>query len=202
MPVEYTKVTGENQIVGLWSLESLEKAKKGLSATARKGYELSHSEACRQLIKEMTGWENTEIVKDMNGKPSIKNSKSHISFSHSGNYAAAIYNNEHSVGIDIQQAKSKILRLSNKFCNQEELDFITPKDKLSMLHIIWGAKEAMFKQYGLGAVLFKEHILVHPFTLKEAGEIMVTFRKNEPLTYKFHYECNEDYFLVYSASYL
>jgi len=153
------------------------------------------------LIKAITGIENLVINKDTYGKPFIKNNKSFISFSHSGDYAAAIVNKESSVGIDIQLRKDKIVRLAQKFCSEDELEYINAANQIDYLHIIWGAKEAMFKQYGKGEVLFKEHIFVHPFQIEKSGSITVSFNK-QPLTQtvNFDYQCNDDYYLVYTAN--
>lgn len=201
MPVEFTKITGPSQLIGLWRIEDQNNLTSRGNVAFQRSYEVSHTEACRELIKAITGIENLVIDKDKYGKPFIQNNKSFISFSHSGNYAAAILNKEASVGIDIQLKKDKIVRLANKFCSEQELQYINQVDQIDYLHIIWGAKEAMFKQYGKGEVLFKEHIFVHPFNLKESGSITVTFKKHALVqTVNFDYQCNEDYYLVYTAS--
>ncbi len=202
MPVAFTKVIGEHQIIGLWLVETQKIIRRVGNSAALVGYEASHSEACRSLLKAMTGIDNLTILKDEFGKPFIQNSKDFISFSHSGSYAAAVINQQQSVGIDIQQKKDKILSLAAKFCSYEELNYINQVDTIPMLHIIWCAKEAMFKQYGKGAVLFKEHIFVHPFELATKGELTVTFKKDNEETFRFAYECHEEYYLVYSACYL
>ena len=141
MPVEYTKITGENQIVGLWRLEDEEKevSEEVLfsSQAALQGYRKSHSEACRELIKVITGWDKVKIVKDKFGKPHIENSKSHISFSHSGEYAAAIYNIADPVGIDVQEIKKKIVKIALKFTSDKEYEYITPQHQIEMLHLVY-----------------------------------------------------------------
>lgn len=207
MPVEYTKITGENQIIGLWRLEDEEKEVSEeilfSSQAALQGYRKSHSEACRELIKVITGWEKVKIVKDQFGKPHIENSKSHISFSHSGEYAAAIYNIADPVGIDVQEIKAKIVKIAPKFTSDKEYAYITPQHQTEMLHVIWGAKEAMFKKYGKGGVLFKEHIFVHPFNCADKGYITVSFLKeNQEETCTFKYQFHDNYCLVYSTCHL
>ena len=204
MPVEFTKVTGESQIIGLWMLEEKEILPKGQivssAQAASRGYVKNHSEACRKLLKVMTGWDKVELDKDQVGKPFLKNCKAFISFSHSGNYAAAIFNNQESVGIDIQEIKDKILGIADKFISAREWDYITLENQIKMLHVIWGAKEAMFKKYGKGEVLFKEHIYVHPFELQEKDTITVSFLKKgaeDVATFKYNFYNN--YCLVYSS---
>ena len=58
-------------------------------------------------------------------------------------------------GLDIEQRNAKIGRIARKFVNAEEEAFCSATD-LDRLHIIWGAKEAMFKWYGLGGVDFRK----------------------------------------------
>ena len=207
MPVEYTKITGENQIIGLWRLEDEKEfvSKEILSSSqaVQKGYKKSHSEACRELIKTITGWESVTVLKDEFGKPYLKDSKSEISFSHSGSYAAAIYNTADPVGIDIQEIKDKIIQIGPKFASEKEFEYITNEHQIKMLHVIWGAKESMFKKYGKGEVLFKEHIFVHPFRLNEKGDVTVSFTKeNNDEIYTFKYQFYKNYCLVYSTSHL
>ncbi len=207
MPVEYTKITGENQIIGVWRIESgsgsTETASQSAVSTSRRGYDRSHSEACRNLMKAMTGWEQVTVLKDKFGKPYLENSHSYISFSHSGHFAAAIYNNDEPVGIDIQELKPKIINIAPKFCSDREMAYLDNEHRVEMLHVIWGVKEAVFKKYGKGEVLFKEHIFVHPFIPGEQGKITVTFSKPEqPETCTFKYQFYEGYCLVYSACHL
>ena len=207
MPVEYTKITGENQIIGLWRLEEEEKEVSttilSSSQAAIKGYRKTHTEACRELIKAITGYDKIKIIKDKFGKPHIKDSSSHISFSHSGDYAAAIYNNVDPVGIDVQEMKGKIVTIAPKFTSEREYEYISSEHQIRMLHVIWGAKEAMFKKYGKGGVLFKEHIYVHPFTCMDKGYITVSFLKeNQEETSTFKYQFYENYCLVYSTCHL
>jgi len=90
-----------------------------------------------------------------------------------------------------------------KFTSDKEYEYITPQHQIEMLHVIWGAKEAMFKKYGKGGVLFKEHIFVHPFTCEEKGHITVSFLKeNQEETCTFKYQFHDNYCLVYSTCHL
>lgn len=209
MGVEFTKVIGEGQLLGLWRIENEEDVintpyPSSAQALAQdRNYKKEHSKACRDLLKSMTGWEDLDILKDENGKPFLKNNKSYISFSHSGEYAAAMLNTTESIGIDIQEVKEKIITVAPKFISEKEYDYVIPSKKIEMIHVIWGAKEAMFKKHGIGEVLFKEHIFVHPFNLKNKGHITVSFmKKGYEDTCTFKYDFIKNYCLVYSACHL
>ncbi|WP_235299077.1 4'-phosphopantetheinyl transferase family protein [Portibacter marinus] len=103
------------------------------------------------------------ILKDQHGKPYIHDSKHHISFSHSHGMSAAIASKS-LVGIDIQFIVSKIDRIAPKFMNEREwsdLDNISEDKHIEVMHIIWGAKESLFKAYGKKSVDFKKHMDIH-----------------------------------------
>lgn len=116
----------------------------------------------RYLLHIMTGAKSrTLCAKDEHGKPTLINSEYHISLSHSVERTAVIAS-KRSVGIDIQKVVSKIGRIARKFCNEVELENI-PNDAESELlyyHIIWGAKECIYKSYGKRKVDFRGHMLI------------------------------------------
>lgn len=116
----------------------------------------------RYLLHIMTGAKSrTSCVKDEYGKPMLVNSNYHISLSHSADRTAVIAS-KLPVGIDIQKIVSKIGRISRKFCNSEELR-AEPSDtdeQLLFYHIIWGAKECIYKSYGKRKVDFRKHMII------------------------------------------
>lgn len=196
-------------MLGLWRLESEESAdmtpfpSSSQALTKQKNYKKEHTIACRELLKTMTGWDEIEIAKDPYGKPFIKNNRAFISLSHSGEYAAAMLNIDESIGIDIQEVRPKIVHIASKFVSQKEANYMNAERRVDALHVIWGAKEAMFKKHGLGEVLFKEHIYVHPFICQDEGYVTVSFlKKGYEDTCTFKYEIFQNYCLVYSACHL
>jgi len=115
----------------------------------------------RHLIHRMSKrLDRAVILKDQHGKPFIDDSDHHISFSHSHGMSAAIASKV-LVGIDIQFIVSKIDRIAPKFMNDKEWDrlsYIENKKHIEVMHIIWGAKESLFKAYGKKSVDFKCHM--------------------------------------------
>ena len=96
-------------------------------------------------------------------KPFLEDEQYHFSISHCGNFAAAIASTDERVGIDIELVTSRILRIAPKFLNEREVQFLKEWQPLSNLYnelvtVIWSAKEAIFKWYGLGGVDFKNHL--------------------------------------------
>lgn len=105
-----------------------------------------------------------DLKKDNYGKPYLNNTNQYISISHSHSYASIVIS-KNVVGIDIQKIHPNIEKISHKFINPEEFAFIENEDKLIHMHVLWGAKESMYKGYGKKELRFKEHMSVSPYTL-------------------------------------
>ena len=156
--------------------------------------------ASRLLIKQLAQAQQIkqlEILKDAFGKPHLTGASASISLSHSFPYAAAIINCQKEVGIDIEHAREKLLRVRHKFLNEEELSFAG--DHLQKLCIYWTAKEAIYKMYGRRGLIFQENILVKPFDLKERGSIEALLTtKDVKQWYTLHYRCFSDLHICFS----
>lgn len=100
------------------------------------------------------------ISYSFSGKPYIDSGKKHISFSHSGRYAALIISHT-TCGIDIEKESSKIEKISPKFLNEAEFKFLHLPGALAW---IWCIKEAVFKYFG-ERVFFKDDIIIDEFDL-------------------------------------
>jgi phosphopantetheinyl transferase len=137
----------------------------------------SHYLACRVLAKSF--YPELIISKDEKGKPHFNNSTVHFSWSHSGNYAAAIFNTEESTGIDIETVQPRILKIEDKFCNATDKQHIHRTRHVESLLLIWGAKESMFKHYGKKEVDFKKHMSISAFDIAEEGRFTAKFHKDD-----------------------
>lgn len=157
----------------------------------------------RNLLHIMTGARSrTLCVKDEHGKPTLINSEYHISLSHSVHRTAVIAS-KYAVGIDIQKVVSKIGRISRKFCNESELDNIPKGERSELLyyHIIWGAKECIYKSYGKRKVDFRGHMTISELDDNLAsgtarGKIDI---ENFNAEYYIEYHLMDDYMIVTSV---
>ena len=77
------------------------------------------------------------------GQPVLVDSQEHISISHSDGWFAVYIAND-PVGVDIQVPRARIGQGKHYFLNEKERHL----DDLELLHLIWGAKEALYKKYG------------------------------------------------------
>ncbi|MFZ1805880.1 MAG: 4'-phosphopantetheinyl transferase superfamily protein [Cyclobacteriaceae bacterium] len=139
------------------------------------------------------------IEKDQFGKPFLKNLDHHISLSHSYPYVAAQIHPSHSVGIDIEQPKEKLLRVAPRILNLEELE--NAGSDLTKHCIYWSAKEALYKIYGKRGLLFTNNLNIQPFDLEEAGHLKGRIdAEGNSVFAELQYIVQEDYVLVYSKT--
>jgi phosphopantetheinyl transferase len=102
--------------------------------------DLEKQEIIRML--NILGYAITDLHYKESGQPMLKNdSTEYISISHSQGWFA-IYLAEQPVGIDVEVERKKIGNGKDWFLNQFELENFYSNDEL---HIIWCAKEALYK---------------------------------------------------------
>lgn len=123
--------------------------------------------ACRRALAHLLHHEKVLIQYDENGQPHIENG--HISFSHSDHYAAVVYSPDRRVGIDIEDIGTRILALHKYFLTAEEEALHDISDTLT-LHKLWGAKEAIYKLLGGGALDFHNDIIINDKNI-QSGQI-------------------------------
>src|SRR5690606_26993771 len=78
--------------------------------------------AVRSALSSLFPDENFECLKDEHGKPYLLGYDGHVSLSHSNDYAVAMSNPSHPVGVDIEIIQPKIRRIVNKFLNECEIE--------------------------------------------------------------------------------
>ena len=137
-------------------------------------------------------------------KPFLPDEQYHFSISHCGDYAAAIVSSTERVGIDIEMITPRVDKIKHKFLHADELAFVNnqPVDQqISLLTLLWSAKEAMFKWWGSGDVDFSEVLRIHSFPNSSNGAMDALFQKDgysKPL--QLHYRLNDITSLVWVSS--
>lgn len=136
---------------------------------------MQHYLASRLLVR--TFYPDAPVVKDDFGKPFLENREIQFSWSHSGEFASAVFSTTSSTGIDIEKVSTRVMRIEDKFCNQADKHCIVRTRHAESLLIIWAAKESMYKWYGLKEVDFKKHMTVGAFDLADEGRFEAEFHK-------------------------
>src|SRR5512138_246089 len=96
--------------------------------------------ACRKILEEL-GVPSPRVRYNPAGKPFLEDSTASVSFSHSGNYAAALFAVGFRVGIDIEVPRDRIARVADRFLHPDESVRTVEPNRLEKLYIYWCAKE-------------------------------------------------------------
>lgn len=117
--------------------------------------------ASRELLFRIAGSATRlECLYDDFGKPYLLNSTKHISVSHSDLWCSAMISDQ-PCGVDIQGYSPTVERIAERFLTEYDLDKIRQHPRrIPFLHILWGAKESMYKAYGRKKLGFREHIFI------------------------------------------
>ena len=124
----------------------------------------------RVLANAMTG-KDSRIIYGEERKPYLKGSTFNISISHSHKLTSILMSKSKRVGIDLEYISHKIINVSNKFINSQELITNDPKLKHYHLYLHWCGKEALYKICNKQDINFKENITLFPFEPKESGTL-------------------------------
>jgi 4'-phosphopantetheinyl transferase len=151
----------------------------------------------RKLL-QTAGYTDFNLYYDELGKPHLKDDK-YISITHSHNFSAIIVSDE-TVGIDIELQRDKIIRIADKFVD-EEFVYLDKNDLdayVKKLTVIWGAKEAIFKIRNEKGISFKDHIKVQAFRLDDIKAKAELHFDGIVIDFELFYEEIEGFGLVYA----
>ncbi len=156
-----------------------------------------HNLAARTLANEVCpGFELLE--KDEYGKPYFESAVHNISITHAGEYAGFMLKEDSECGIDMEHITSRIKKLGPKFIREDERHF--SQLGLEGMYMVWCAKEALYKYYGLKALDFKKHIRVEEIeTIDSSGSLVGHINKGKySKSIKMQYQFIEDYLIVHT----
>ncbi|MFM2269679.1 MAG: hypothetical protein RL757_3120 [Bacteroidota bacterium] len=178
--------------IGLWQLtasETLDFFKKSPPPSIQPFFEAFLNENAEKMLEKQTQsacaeWLTLQITdfkyftkKDTFGKPFLQPIRPTrrtiplISRSHSADWVAVVaHAHGRRVGIDVQKMTAKMSRIMPRLMSEKELNFIenqkqnwTDAQLLTVFHLFWSAKEALYKAYGKRGLDFGKHIAVHNF---------------------------------------
>jgi len=191
MPIFFQHPVNANTRLGIWRIDE---AETFFRDTVPHHRDVSHPHkrvqhlAGRFLLRYLYPDFPYELIRIADTrKPYLPNEDFHFSISHCGDYAAAIVSKTARVGIDIEAPVAKIEKLEKKFSTPAEQELFKDQipSPITALTLIWSAKEAVFKWYGLGNVDFREHIHLQKLNTKEQ-KIEAFFKKIEmPLSLEY-----------------
>lgn len=161
MPLIKDISVGKNRL-GLWRIDGSEMSFENEFPEVASQLSVKHPRtqvqryASRLLLAKMLG-EMPEVSKDENGKPLLPNHPYELSISHTDGYAAILLGNG-SLGVDVQHFKPNVLKVRDRFLDENELQMAQDIEATTLL---WAAKEAIYKYNALPGLDFKDPITIH-----------------------------------------
>lgn len=205
MPIVYYHKNEDGTAVSIWKLEEeLDFFRSAMYLYEEEKAEIENLSsrkllewyASRYLLHKISGWDHRgPCLKDEHGKPYLGNNF-HISLSHSNDWIAAAAS-EPAIGIDVQIIVEKITRIAPKFASAKELEFLAGDNFILGLHILWGAKESIYKAYGKRGIDFKKHIKIKPFKVgKKVNTTAIFTLEGLEMKFNIYAEQLDNYVLV------
>ncbi len=162
--------------------------------TGQKLWHNTHFLSTRILVFKYAAL-GSPILKNEFGKPFLF--ENNISITHSNDFTAIIVSHDSRVAIDLEKIDTRILRVAHKFINEKEI-FFDNQENTTYNTLIWSAKETMYKLYSANEVIFKEELLIHPFTYTKSGKFIGDILKNPSiLNIELFYFTFENYVLTW-----
>jgi len=154
--------------------------------------------ACRALLKEILG-KHATIGYDRERKPHLVGMTTEISMSHSGEYVCVYLRESAPVGVDIQQMKPSISKGAFYFLNEAEMQWADLENNVQM-HLIWSAKESVFKYAGEASIDLKKHITINPFSGNQNGRFEVNLQKGDNQeVVQLQFDTFDDYVITWTV---
>ena len=154
--------------------------------------------ATRHLINQLIG-HPVMVENNSLGKPHILNNDTHLSISHTPEFAAAIISKNKYIGIDLELVNPKVEKIKHKFLTTQEITAINEDEKIEKLILYWSAKEALYKLHAQGGIDFKTQLVIQPFELQLSGELNADILATDLhlKNLKIQYQFFKDHVLTY-----
>jgi len=208
MPLYRKKFLKGEGTLTIWEIEETEEELLSTICMDEREEELCAIRSCKSRLQWLASRlavkslfdddRSVNLKKDVHGKPYLSKYPGHISLSHSGNMAAAVFHPQQCVGIDIERIRPKIIDIDKKFLSLDELQFIAEgKDKLETLFVCWCVKESIYKWHGRKGLSFKDSIAIQPFEYRQKGTVNASIDISGNPVLSIHYENIGEYMLAY-----
>ena len=201
MPIIFQQQLSDGAQLALWEITEPLFYFEQLIAPARP---IAHEEVKRRhlaarvaLLSLAPDFPLDQLLLNPAGKPFLEGGSQHLSFSHTTDFAAAIYAQDNSVGIDVEKVGERIFRIRHKYLSDQEQAHLQEAIKLDTLQeselaarwltLCWSAKESLYKWKGEHGVDFINDLQLIS-VLPDLSQLLfkTTFRE-EPLRVDYKY---------------
>jgi 4'-phosphopantetheinyl transferase len=118
----------------------------------------------RKLLQE-AGYSDFDLHYGQDGKPHLKDNL-FISISHSSEFSTIAISDK-PVGIDVELAKEKVLKIASRFMDISHLEGLSEEEQIRKATVVWGIKESVFKIKNEKGISFPDHIFENTFLLSD-----------------------------------
>ena len=173
MPLVYQQNINEHTQIGLWQITENEDfflEKVPLQQSIRHPHKRLQHLAGRYLLKILVPEIPLESIQIADTKkPFIPDEPYHFSISHAGDFAAVIISSSQRVGVDIEAAQQKIMRIKDKYLTEQEIAVLMEVNSYPelLLTMAWSIKESLFKWNAKPGIDFKKHLCIRQLELKD-----------------------------------
>lgn len=136
-------------------------------------------DACLDFLTKRIWGRSAQIVRDGFGKPFLRESNAFISLSHTKEQLALIISKSYSPGIDIEDLRPSLRQVATRMLSDIELNYSALKvDTQKALQYCWGAKEAVYKSWGIRKLTFNKHMILKDFVPENPTMIEILLKKD------------------------
>lgn len=136
-------------------------------------------DACLDSLTKRIWGHSAQFVRDEHGKPFLFGSSAHISLSHTREKLALIISKSYAPGIDIEDLRPALQQVAARMLSEDELKFHALKvDSQRALQYCWGAKEAVYKSWGVRKLTFNTHMILCDFVPENPTTLEVELKKD------------------------
>lgn len=166
MPKVWQKYVKSGSLSGLWRISETVSELKDLYTLGepevfarddRTRQWLASRILLQDLVKEFGYTDAFTLTKLPDGQPVLSIPGIHVSISHAGDYAAVAVADS-PIGIDVEKMGHRVQRIRQKFMNAGDIAQLQDEADTDWMHVVWSAKEALFKFHPEGNIDFREHL--------------------------------------------
>jgi phosphopantetheinyl transferase (holo-ACP synthase) len=207
MPLFYQQNINDSTRLAIWDLQEEESFFGGFTDIVHPQKRLQHLGGRYLLSFLFPNFDKAAIAIAASKKPFLPDGSFQFSISHCTQFAAALVSSTQRVGIDIETITERVHRIRHKFLHASEHEMLEKNASevltlTAQLTIIWSAKEAIFKWWGIGNIDFSEQMILDQMPLAQDGILPARFIEKDGTEHplELHYKVLDAICLVWVCS--
>lgn len=169
---------------------------------------------CARHLLRMAVNDDHTVLYEESGRPYLSTFSREMNISHTKDYVAIAMHKDKRVALDIETRGVKVERVMHKFLTEKETSMLSSDHevKLLQLHLLWCAKETLYKIMRHSDTEFNRHLHIESIgqsvgssgyseSIGNCG-VMASYedRTDEGRKYLLHYRILPDFVLVYGIT--